>query len=943
MGRWRLIACVAVAAWAAGGAAASAEEGATLGKDLAGESCNFTGPAAAAEIRTLPIACNGQEGAGAVYVAPFAARAGDAPAARRAALVAAAKSMPGGLGRGAQIRCDDGTPVAPDSDSLLFACTLASNGFPRVVLLAQLGSALYQGEGLPAVLPVLQAAIAQSAGRALPPADTEGALRLLDQRFPGTLAHAGGADLASTGARRGRAARRGAARLCRRRGELSPRARDRDAAVRRRQHRRRRDAGGAGAPGQQPGPLRRGRRPLPPRRADDRCRRQHRAARAARVLSRARRGEPAQFRRSAQIRARRDGDAARRARRAAIGPGDRRQRGRRAGEPRRARPQPAHRGADGDAARRPADRARRRRGSAAHRQRGAEPAAVVARRRGGDDGRDQRQAGPHRAGRAPVPRRDTHGQRCSATPRPPPSPSSSSARFYADQQVYTASVAMFRSAFDILGRSDVARAGIVPDQIVPFFAAARARAKDDANERAQLETEMFRASQIVASDVAGRTIARAAARLAADDPSSADLMRVADEAQRERDASRMALAAETAKPDDQRDAARDRQIVGRCRGGDEARGRAHAPDRHPISRLRTARRSRPGGASRAAGAARRGRGVPQLRHRHDGAYALLVTSRRAQRRAPRRDRRAAREGRGRAAPSLRAAARRPARFRSRRRLRALPPPSRPARGETRRGRSSDRRAERRAGEPAARAAGDGRRRRARGPTMPMRRGWCGSSRSARCRRPRAFLALRAAGARRTPAPKPLLAVADPSFAGAAAGGERAGRARRRAAASDGPVPADLIRALPPLPETAGEVRSGRRGSWARGDERILLGAAATEANFRARPLDQYAVLYFATHGLLPGELHCQSEPGLVLSPPPLARARRRRGRTARRQRDRRTQAQRRSRRAVGLQHRGAGGSSAAGRSRASPRRSSMPARAPSSRATGRCRRSRPRS
>jgi len=38
-------------------------------------------------------------------------------------------------------------------------------------------------------------------------------------------------------------------------------------------------------------------------------------------------------------------------------------------------------------------------------------------------------------------------------------------------------------------------------------------------------------------------------------------------------------------------------------------------------------------------------------------------------------------------------------------------------------------------------------------------------------------------------------------------------------------------------------------------------------SLRARPLDQYRVLYFATHGLLPGELHCQTEPGLVLSPP----------------------------------------------------------------------------
>lgn len=51
---------------------------------------------------------------------------------------------------------------------------------------------------------------------------------------------------------------------------------------------------------------------------------------------------------------------------------------------------------------------------------------------------------------------------------------------------------------------------------------------------------------------------------------------------------------------------------------------------------------------------------------------------------------------------------------------------------------------------------------------------------------------------------------------------------------------------------------------------VLLGANATEANFRARPLDQYGVLYFATHGLLPGELHCQAEPGLALSPPAIA-------------------------------------------------------------------------
>jgi CHAT domain-containing protein len=36
---------------------------------------------------------------------------------------------------------------------------------------------------------------------------------------------------------------------------------------------------------------------------------------------------------------------------------------------------------------------------------------------------------------------------------------------------------------------------------------------------------------------------------------------------------------------------------------------------------------------------------------------------------------------------------------------------------------------------------------------------------------------------------------------------------------------------------------------------------------RSAPLEQYRVVYFATHGLLPGELRCQGEPGLALSPP----------------------------------------------------------------------------
>jgi CHAT domain-containing protein len=76
----------------------------------------------------------------------------------------------------------------------------------------------------------------------------------------------------------------------------------------------------------------------------------------------------------------------------------------------------------------------------------------------------------------------------------------------------------------------------------------------------------------------------------------------------------------------------------------------------------------------------------------------------------------------------------------------------------------------------------------------------------------------------------------------------------------------LIRALAPLPETADEVR--RVGARLNADPNsILLGAAASEANLRRQALGDYTVLYFATHGLLPGELRCESEPGLALSPP----------------------------------------------------------------------------
>jgi CHAT domain-containing protein len=136
---------------------------------------------------------------------------------------------------------------------------------------------------------------------------------------------------------------------------------------------------------------------------------------------------------------------------------------------------------------------------------------------------------------------------------------------------------------------------------------------------------------------------------------------------------------------------------------------------------------------------------------------------------------------------------------------------------------------------------------------------------------RAFLDLREARAQAKPAPRPFLGVGNPSFAGTSSRNVTPGTASAldklaETCRDKGPVPAALIKALAPLPETADEVR--RVAQLLHADPgSVLLGSAATEANLRRQPLGDYDVLYFATHGLLPGELRCDSEPGLALSPP----------------------------------------------------------------------------
>jgi CHAT domain-containing protein len=68
---------------------------------------------------------------------------------------------------------------------------------------------------------------------------------------------------------------------------------------------------------------------------------------------------------------------------------------------------------------------------------------------------------------------------------------------------------------------------------------------------------------------------------------------------------------------------------------------------------------------------------------------------------------------------------------------------------------------------------------------------------------------------------------------------------------------------PALPNTADELRSVARALGT--SERIVLGEAFSEEGVKAADLDQYRIVYFATHGLLPHELNCWNEPSLVTS------------------------------------------------------------------------------
>jgi CHAT domain-containing protein len=121
--------------------------------------------------------------------------------------------------------------------------------------------------------------------------------------------------------------------------------------------------------------------------------------------------------------------------------------------------------------------------------------------------------------------------------------------------------------------------------------------------------------------------------------------------------------------------------------------------------------------------------------------------------------------------------------------------------------------------------------------------------------------------------KPYFGIGDPALGGGAFdSGNSRGTAKAKVTLAalyrgGGRASLPILQTLPPLPETADELRRVARTLGAT-ESNIVLGQAATKQNLMSTALQDYRVLHFATHGLVAGELSGLLEPALVLSLPP---------------------------------------------------------------------------
>lgn len=135
-------------------------------------------------------------------------------------------------------------------------------------------------------------------------------------------------------------------------------------------------------------------------------------------------------------------------------------------------------------------------------------------------------------------------------------------------------------------------------------------------------------------------------------------------------------------------------------------------------------------------------------------------------------------------------------------------------------------------------------------------------------------------ARKDHGAKPFTGFGDPLFDPAQGNGDRraarpveavAARSLATVAYTDfwrgvGVDRARLAAALPQLPDTADELNAVARDLGGAAAD-IHLGADASETTVKRAPLADYAIVYFATHGLVAGDVKGIAEPSLALSIP----------------------------------------------------------------------------
>ncbi len=847
-----------VAAYGLASGAASAA-GASLGQSLSGENCQLAGG--------REILCgSGTAASGTLRSTQLPGALAAEPSARRAAILGAARSQPAGLTTSEDITCDSGHWLAQQGgDAVLFFCSERGNGWPRLVLVSAAQDMLGTAEGMPSMLPVLEAALAAS-GQTIDAADAQAALGLVQAKYSADILKSSSGDF-------------GAFKKLIQTAHLYGGADNYAGAENAYRQALQIESGMFGADSLAVG--------------------ETLAELALQVSNQGRFDEAATLFRRAQPIIDASDSATARARLASYQALDAANQRNFADALKYARAATIDRRAEVDAAKAE---------SAATDRVGAEPTAPVALEgelahslrieaemalRLGDHGTAQAAAEEAlwiiteepglpiwwRAevislmgevnvaqGRVVVAERDfsdalAMDQKLFGDTAPTARAYLRLGRFYSEQQVYPPAIANFRIAFAILAKDPVARSQIVADQIVPFLTAASALETQDPAQRAALDADMFRAVQLVNSGMADRTLGRVASREAAGNPALADLVRQYRSALDRRDNSRIELVAQSAGPSDSHRGGMVQKL--------DADFKAASADADTLlARIRQdfpdyARLADPNPVDLSAVQAELGDGEALLDYvvGEKASYVLLVTNRSV----TARPLKATADSLTGDITALRSAfvprLGRVADFSLKSSFQLYQQILAPVEPEL-------------SGIDHLIVVPGGDLQ-----SLPLSllvtsepRGGYGNAawlirRMAvtQVSSPRSLLALRGSRMSRAATSRPFFGVGNPAFTGGATSGKALG-ALAAACQPDGPADPALLRALPPLPDTAGEVETvGHLLNAQPGS--ILLGASATEGAVRGQKLDQYAVLYFATHGVLPGELHCQQEPGLVLSPP----------------------------------------------------------------------------